>query len=275
MALHDFQAALYLSIEPEEDRLNSRSKHFLVIAPLWFLLSFSSLLFADEVRFCIEDRDHSPYIKPDDSSPKKATGFLVDFVDKASKHVGMKAVFVVSSWKRCIKMLKHGQVDGLFAAIWSKPRDKWGVFPKKSGIIDNQRSLWEAVYTLYVNNTSPILWDGSQLQNVTDAISTPLGYIAEKELRKLGVLSKKSYAPGKGLELVSRGLLDGYVAEQVIGRRFISKLDNPKAVKSLPTPFMVAHLHAPLSHQFVKKHPEFKERFWDALRNIREGFMPN
>ena len=98
----------------------SKSYSYLIAVVLLFCSTLSS---ADQVNFCIEDKDLLPYIKFDETGNKKPSGILIELVEKATKTAGHEAIFTALPWKRCIKLAGMGKVDGLLAAIWQQSRE--------------------------------------------------------------------------------------------------------------------------------------------------------
>lgn len=161
----------------------------------------------------------------------------------------------------------------MFAAIWLPERDSWGVFPgRQSGLAtpDRRYRLWQVDYPILTRVGSGLSWDGERFTGVNRGLTAPLGYVAQQRLGTLGVLSKASHTAEKALRLVASGRLDGYVVERQIGLSLIHKLGLDGRVQMLPLPLMTADWHLPLSHQFVKRHPDLSARFWQSLGEERE-----
>ena len=230
-----------------------------------------------EMTFCYENQNYLPFIK---HSPEQGVvegkvvegknGALPDLVIKATQKLGIRAVFVRKPWKRCIVLLRAGEVDGIFAAIWQPDRDKWGVFPKAANHPDIRYRIWQVNYSIYSHRNSGLTWDGSTFSGVLNGISAPLGYVAEGKLRQLGVKSRSSYLPSEGLRLVAKNRLDAYVLESTIGDYLVSSEGLGTLVRSLPAPLFSADWYLPLSHQLVKKYPDISVRFWKALADARQ-----
>ncbi|WP_028300604.1 substrate-binding periplasmic protein [Oceanospirillum beijerinckii] len=238
------------------------------------LLAFSTFGFADEVkvmRFCYENQDYRPYlIKAEDNSIEQGqAGMLTDLVIEASRSIGITPVFVHYPWKRCIALLEAGQVDGIYAAIWLKKRERWGAFPMLDGKPDSRYLLWQVKYNIYSLKNSSLSWDGEQFTGLKTGIAAPLGYVAEEKLEALNVKVAHSYMPSEGMRLVALGRLDGYVVESAIGDHLVLSTQEAQYVRSLDKPFMLADWYLPLSHQWVARNPELSQRFWQALAKVR------
>ncbi len=240
------------------------------------LLGLSTSGFASEekvMRFCYENQDYRPYlIKSEDNSIEKGqAGMLTDLVIEASHSVGVTPKFFHYPWKRCIALLEAGQVDGIYAAIWLKKRDKWGAFPKLNGKPDNRYLLWQVKYNIYSLKGSSLSWDGEYFSGLKTGVAAPLGYVAEEKLEALKVKAAHSYLPSEGIRLVGMGRLDGYVVESAIGDHLVLSTPEAQQVRSLDKPFMLADWYLPLSHQWVAKHPDLSQRFWQALAKARDA----
>lgn len=224
-----------------------------------------------KMRFCYENQEYSPFIIDSRGHPTTLglNGILPDLVIETTQRLGIQPEFVSYPWKRCIALLKTGKVDGIFAAIWQKDRDEWGVFPKSDQQANPRYSLWSVVYSIYANPKSNLKWDGTHFTNVRSGISAPLGYIAEQRLRKMKVLSPNSHTPQEGLRLVSLNRLDGFVVERNIGDHIVHLLDIKQNIKVLPIPFMTTDWYLPLSHLWVKNNPSLAQKFWETLATVR------
>lgn len=228
--------------------------------------------FPGQMTFCYENQSYLPFIRQVAEQPVRfgENGALVDLVIKATESLGIQARFVNKPWKRCIHLLREGEVDGIFAAIWQKERDAWGVFPKRSGQVDGQYRLWRVDYKVYSRPAGGLSWDGERFKGVVAGVSAPLGYVAEKKLVELGVKSKVSYLPVEGLHLVNKGRLDGYVLESTIGRFLLSQEGLDVDVREMTPPFFSADWFLPLSFNLVERYPDVAEQFWQALARVRD-----
>lgn len=239
---------------------------------LFLLLALSPLAWAwqDTLRLCYEEEDYPPFIGP--TTPANSA-LLIDLISSAAERSQLKLAWYRRPWKRCIQELQQGQADGVFAAIWLPERDSWGVFPgRQSGLAtpDRRYRLWQVDYPILTRMGSGLSWDGERFTGVNRGLTAPLGYVAQQRLGTLGVLSKASHTAEKALRLVASGRLDGYVVERQIGLSLIHKLGLDGRVQMLPLPLMTADWHLPLSHQFVKRHPDLSARFWQSLGEERE-----
>ncbi|OPX56391.1 polar amino acid transport system substrate-binding protein [Oceanospirillum multiglobuliferum] len=231
---------------------------------------------ADEVspptmRFCYENQEYRPFLVATDDHKTRLghNGALPDLVIETTRSLGIQAEFVNYPWKRCIALLQSGEVDGIFAAIWQKEREEWGVFPKRNNQADERYSLWRVQYDIYTSKNSLLSWDGTAFSNIKSGVSAPLGYIAEQKLKQMGVLSRNSYVPSEGLRVVALNRLDGFVVESNIGDHIVISQAIQADIKKLSIPFMVADWYLPLSHQWVKAHPKLAQAFWNKLAEVR------
>lgn len=225
------------------------------------------------LRVCYEDQDYLPYTKGSGNGADVALGkrgVLPDLVLLATEEVGLKAEFVSLPWKRCIQQLEYGQVDAIFAAIWLPERDKWGVFPKTDGQVNNHYRLWRVSYKIHLGRDSILSWDGNAFSHVQHGIGAPLGYVAYKKLEAMGVLPPQNHLPDEGFRLLGLGRLDGYVIEQSIGEQLIRKQKLMDAVQVLEKDFLQADWYLPLSHQWYGQNTALARQLWQALSQMRE-----
>lgn len=241
---------------------------------LCLMFSFNAVA-AERMILCYENQDYLPYLKSLPVSDDRAewvdaeTGVLPDLVKKAADDLDIDVVFVNYPWLRCIDQLKHGKVDGIFPAIWTKARDSWGVFPKRDGMVYSPYKLWHVRYLIYAQVHSRLAWDGESFTGVFSGVASPVGYITTQKLEQLGVLPAKNFLPEQGFKLAALGRIDGYVVEESVGTHLLEKLKLKRELKVLPTPFLMADWYLPLSSQWVEKHPGLAEKFWQAIEKHR------
>lgn len=225
------------------------------------------------IKLCYENQEYRPYVVMLGlgDTPGENGGMLAEMVADAAVQSGLTPRFVRYPWKRCIALFKQGEVDGVFAAIWQKKRDKWGRFPKnEDGLPDAESRLWRVEYSIFTYPGSAIRWDGEVITGMTMGLSAPLGYVASEKLARGGWRSKHHYLPEEGLRLTALKRLDGYVVERAIGEQVLARQALKESVVTLDQPFLEADWYLPLSHQWVEKNPELAHQFWKNLARVRE-----
>lgn len=222
---------------------------------------------------CYENLDYVPFMLGEKDIPKHRPGILLELIAVAAPTVDIQ--YQRKPWKRCIKQLQLGKVDGMFAAIWLPERDSWGQFPprgKPSGIpADSRYRLWHVQYQIFVNHTSSLTWDGQNFQGLSrGGVSAPAGYVARKKLKEMGVLAGGNHVALEGFKLVALDRLDGYVVEKHIGMRTVFRL--PRALQDrisfLQPPLFNADWHIVFSHQYMEHYADTAQKIWDGLANV-------
>ncbi|QFU24557.1 transporter substrate-binding domain-containing protein [Shewanella eurypsychrophilus] len=227
------------------------------------------------MRICYEDKNNFPFVTkfdPLNHNPNSIgqLGTLADLIIIAAEKINLSVNMVRQPWKRCIQSLKQGQVDAIFAAIWTAERESWGVFPKLNGAIDSDQRLWRAKYPIFTQKDSNLTWSNGHFSGLHLGVSAPLGYIAYDKLNKLGVLPSNNLSAEEGFTLLARGRIDGYVIEQYIGKNIIKKLRLSQQLSSLPEDFMQMDWFMPVSHQWYQQHPELTAKFWQEMSEVRK-----
>jgi len=196
-------------------------------------------------------------------------GIVKTKLNAASKDLDLKVKYIKLPWKRCAVLFRNGKADALMAAIWSKNRKDWGVFPKdKKGNIDASKKILTASYSIFTHRDSKVSWDGKQVHNLTNGLFSPKGYVVTKILKDLGVLHRYTSDPTQIINVVARKRVDGFVSTNRVANYFIKKKNLEGVIKKLDNPILVDDWHIPVSHAFYKKHPKLVQAFWDNLKQL-------
>ncbi|WP_284383508.1 hypothetical protein [Litoribrevibacter albus] len=253
----------------------------LSLAACVFILSaFSPVVSATSVAndarpvvICYENLDYVPFMMGEEEVPDYKPGVLIDLIRTAAPDQPFD--FQRKPWKRCIKLLKDGKMDGMFATIWLKERDQWGQFPpatKQFGVPAEQRyRLWHVQYQIFINRASLLKWDGHQFSGFRGiGLSAPPGYVAKIKLEELGVLASGSYTASEGFKLVALDRLEGYVVEKLIGLQTIYRIPTElrNRISYIKEPLFNADWHLVFSHQFMSDHAEIAQGVWDGLADV-------
>lgn len=247
------------------------------LSPVKTLLLFIGLssqpALAEQITLCYEEQDYRPYLRTTTQITDEKTGLRGMFPDMAllaGKQVGIKVRFTTSSWKRCIDLLRTGQADGMFAAIYKAEREKWAVYPRTEGKVDITKRLWTVDYSVYSHRNSPLIWNGTGFQFVVNGIDAPAAYFTYDQLREMAVLPARNSLPEKGLQLLALQRLDGYVLERFTAESLIDRLKLNDQLKSHQPLFASENLYLVLSKQWARAQPDRADAFWAALANVRE-----
>lgn len=235
-------------------------------------LSFSA--YAGAFSLCVEDADYPPLLLAKDLDGQ--AGLLPDMARAAGAEHGQSMTLLRRPWKRCIAMLRSGQVDALAAAFWSPERESWGAFPKRAGQAtgaDGDLRLWREEYRVFVPPQGKLRYDGHNFSGLSSGIGAPPGYIVWQRLKDAGVLSDTVLPPKVGLRLVALQRLDGYVIERSIGENLLRVLGISEQVSLLPQTYYEDDAYLVFSHQFQQTNPQLTQAIWHSLPAIREQYL--
>jgi polar amino acid transport system substrate-binding protein len=243
-------------------------------ALLAILLGLSLSTAAGAFSLCVEDADYPPLLLAKDLDGK--AGLLPDMTRAAGAEHGQSMTLLRHPWKRCIAMLRKGEVDALAAAFWVPERDAWGAYPKQAGqpsAVDGDLRLWREEYRVFVPLQGKLRYDGANFSGLSSGIGAPPGYLIWQQLKDAGVLSDAVLPPKIGLRLVAMNRLDGYVIERSIGQNLLRVLSLSDQVRLLPQTYFEDDSYLVFSHQFQQKNPQLTQAIWQSLPAIREQYL--
>lgn len=222
---------------------------------------------------CVEDADYPPLLLAKDLDGQ--AGLLPEMVRTAGAEHGQAMTLLRHPRKRCIAMLRKGQVDALAAAFWLPERDAWGAFPKTAGATaaDPELRLWREEYRVFVPLQGTLRYDGVNFSGLSNGIGAPPGYLVWQQLKDAGVLSDHVLPPKVGLRLVALNRLDGYVIERSIGQNLLRVLGISAQVSLLPQTYYEDNSYLVFSHQFQQNNPQLAQAIWQSLPAIREQYL--
>jgi polar amino acid transport system substrate-binding protein len=200
-------------------------------------------------------------------------GMIEDFIDMINSQSELDMNIQYIPWKRCLRDVELGDIDGAFALVHTSKRDSQFSYPKDlDNQLDRSKRIWTVKYPVFVPNESKLDWDGVNFNQSDILLSAPFGFVAYEKLKEVGVLSEGYLDKVRALELVNSARLDGYVVEQSIGENLLREMQLTEKFKTLETPFLSTDWYLVLSNDYVEKHPEKATRLWDLLEQVREEF---
>ncbi|TCS38087.1 transporter substrate-binding domain-containing protein [Reinekea marinisedimentorum] len=241
------------------------------------ILTFTAVLvqqsYAESFTFCLEDQANPPFIHGPNDWGQSDNGLFPDLVAIAAKEAGMDIQYIRRPWKRCQQSLKQGEVDALYAFIYTAERDQWAAFPKTKGQPD-QRYAYLGNYKVFTHKNSSLNWDGTAFSDPQAMVQSIPGYVADQRLKAMQIMPQIELQPMQGLEMVSRGRIDGYVIDRLIGWELAHLLNIADSVKTIEQPFMEQPWYIAFSKQaYGHSRPEI-EAFWTALEQARIRYSP-
>lgn len=221
--------------------------------------------FARTLNLCIEETVNLPYVG------KIHEGIFNEFMDSIEALSEFKIVLHNLPWKRCLREVELGNMDGAYAVIYTKKRDLLFAYPKtNNGELNVSNIIWRAEYPIFAHKDSKFDWDGESFNQSDLDFSAPLGYVAYQKLRDLEVLHPASLPPDKGLDLVARNRLDGYIVERAIGENLLREKGLTGQIKQLQKPFLSSNWFLVLSKKYTQAYPNEALAFWALLSQVRE-----
>src|SRR3954467_6087209 len=141
-----------------------------------------------KMKFAAEDKDLYPtYLGSGTDTLAEKPGVTVELIRLAAKDIGIEPVFVRAPWRRCMELLKEGEVDAVINGSYSSARTGFWAFPMQGEKPDDGRKSHVWAYTLYRKKGSQVAWDGSKFSNVDGPLGTPLGYSIVADLKKMNL----------------------------------------------------------------------------------------
>lgn len=217
-----------------------------------------------------EDEPVTPYsLGSGITVPADKPGLTVDMLKIVGKNLGLDIEFKRLPWKRCLKNLASGTVDGAFQASFKEKRKAFGQYPNKDGKIDPSRQVATMSYYLYKKKGTNVTWDGKTLFTDGKQVGAVLGFSIVSDLEKLGVVVDQ----GKSTELNLKKVLKNRMpATCELSTEADFKINaNKEAFKDIvkmEPPIKVKPYYLMLSHQFIKKNPKLAEKIWDEIKKV-------
>ncbi|MEH6651416.1 MAG: transporter substrate-binding domain-containing protein [Motiliproteus sp.] len=194
----------------------------------------------------------------------KNKGVAFDLIEAASLNLGIHIQIVRLPWKRCLIMLKNGQVDGVIGASYTRERTVYGHYPTTTmGQIDYSRIIYSNTYWLYSNDKA-VTWDGKTLRlPLGGSVATGLGYSSGNLLRNLGVELHQEYSPSKLFALLNNrrvSVIAGYARQ--VEPFLTSQPQAASAIRKLPIPLSQDDMFLLISKPFYQSHKDVAESIW-------------
>jgi polar amino acid transport system substrate-binding protein len=126
----------------------------IVVATLAFGMPGASA--QTKMKFAAEDKDLYPtYLGSGTDTLAEKPGVTVELIRIVAKDVGIEPVFVRAPWRRCMELLKEGEVDAVINGSYSSARAEFGAFPMQGEKPDDARKSHVWTYTLYRKKGQP------------------------------------------------------------------------------------------------------------------------
>ena len=257
----------------------------LKLAKLMFIVTFVFLLFggnshAVDLRVAWENAPQPPYYMGRGAKIPPLPGVAVEMVMMLEEYIdGLEVIPQRFPWKRCLKSLEKGKIDGTFNASYKKKRLQFGFYPTKDGTlegtVDPSCRITTIQYCLYVKNDSTVKWDGKKFSNLTGSIGAPFGYSIVGDLEKLGAKVDTSPSTKNDFSKLRLNRLVAVAAQGITGDAMLSAYPKKfNMIHKLEPPLKTKPYYIMLSKQFVGKNPELAKKIWETIKIIREKRLP-
>lgn len=224
------------------------------------------------LRLAYEDRELFPYYLGAGPSIPEQPGLSIEMVRLLATQIPeLDIVLQRMPWRRCLNNLQSGDADALIAS-YSDERRSIGLYPMRSGKLDDGARIDTRRYFFYVRRGSAVTWDGHKLSGSERPIGAPNGYSIVDDLKRSGHSVEESPSTLNDLSKLVLGRVGAVAAQESIGDFYWRhRTHNFQAqVIKLPVPISTKDYYLMLSHQFAEKHPELTTKIWRAVRQIRE-----
>jgi polar amino acid transport system substrate-binding protein len=195
---------------------------------------------------------------------------IVELLRMVGQRTGIAMDFQRVPWQRGLYMIETGQADAIFASSFSPERMAYGVYPMADGVVDSTRMIHRMSYSLFVRPGSNVAWTG---QTIT-GLRAPVGAIPEfavvPMLKTLGVPLDLEPSTVGNLRKLANGRIDAYAEIDTLAQAAIR--DNPDefgALVKLSPPLRTTPYYLMFSKIFYDAHPEWAERVWDTIAQVR------
>jgi len=257
---------------PKVQGQKMRIIYLIFIAFIVTTLNASYLLAAPptQLKFCYEDENAFPWVFTHNG---QSEGLDIRLMRLVEVELNTAIQLISLPWKRCLKSMKIGQVDGAFASSFKQERLSMGVYPRnKQKKLDTARQIHMSSYSLYTTPESGLQWDGVRFNNLKGKLSAQLGFSIVDKLTVLGARVREVKGPERALTDVLSKISVG-AALQTDRADFV--LSNSETLKDhlikLPIALSEKPYYLMLSFNLTKNNPDFAIRIWNAVAKVRDS----
>jgi polar amino acid transport system substrate-binding protein len=253
-----------------------KNLYFTIILAI-FSVCFLSLASAEPLIWVTDDTPGDPYIIGGGTNFKTdLPGIEIELYREVAKQLKLDITFKRLPWKRCLKLIEHNKVQGVFPASFKEERMKIGVYPMRKGQVDATRKTRNNAYYLYKMKSSPIFYNGSSFENVRGMIGVPIGWAIVDDLKKMQVSVKELPIHENSLDILVQNRINGFVCLETVFDGYIKR--NPTKysdIVKVSPPIWEKPYYLIQSHAFVNANPELAHKIWDTILAIKESEVFN
>lgn len=162
-----------------------KKKMLFVITAFGLILS-SMVVHAKRERIVLcTDRSHwYPFVF---INSYKSDGLYVDIIKDAADRIDWRVSIRPMDWKKCLRRVETGQVDGVLGASYKKARAEFMHYPVNAGTDKKSPArLSSAEYVVVTSSKEKYVYKGDP-KTLPQPIRVPRGYSIADDLRKAGV----------------------------------------------------------------------------------------
>ncbi len=200
-------------------------------------------------------------------------GIEIELYRMVAQKLNLEIEFKRLSWTRCLYLIEHNGVDGIFPASFKKDRMKIGVYPMKNNQVDASRKTRNNAYYLYQLKNGPIRWDGKIFTHDGPAtIGVPEGWAIVEVVLKLYRAVREETVNRNTPNLLIHRRLAGFICLETVFDAYLDREPNAYAdIVKVDPPVWEKPYYLMLSHNFVASNPKLSEQIWNAIRDIKKS----
>jgi polar amino acid transport system substrate-binding protein len=208
---------------------------------------------------------------------KNKTGLDLNLLEAVAKKVGVKFVYTLVPWERCLSTMQSGDADGCFSASFKEKRMENGDYPMKDGKADDSKRLHTTSYSIFARTEDAAKYtikglDIEGLAKDKDQIASTLGYSIGDDYKKAGYKVDETATKS---EMNMNKLLNGRVSVFAVmtqeGEYLSNKPEYKGKITKLAPPVVDKAYYLMLSKKFTAAHGDLAKKIWDTIAEVRES----
>ncbi|MBF0387233.1 MAG: transporter substrate-binding domain-containing protein [Candidatus Omnitrophica bacterium] len=243
----------------------------LLIGLVALIPSFCMAQSVKEITLVYEDQESFPDIMGDQAVLETKPGVVIELVRLLEQKMGIKINLQRHPWKKCLDLVKAGEVDGVILGSYNKERGEVLAYPMKGDQVDTSRQITSMTFTFYKRKGEELAWDGKDLANFTGKIGAPTGYSIVGDLKAKGYEVDEAVTVINNLESLVAGWVD-IVAELDTQADYILA-NNPELnakIEKVSPAIITKPYYNIFSKKLAQQDPEFTAKFWEVLTELTQ-----
>jgi polar amino acid transport system substrate-binding protein len=229
------------------------------------LLLASSFAGATNMRICVDEQSHMPFINP------AGEGVVGMLIRQAAEEAGMTVTFYAAPTTRCREELRAGVADGFPTTPYTTALLPFVAFPMVKSNPDPSRAAVTGRALVFRRKESSVGWDGKRFTNLQRPAMLPFGAVLLSD--RLRAMQVPFDDKGKSLQVVFAKLLAGRgdvaIGAEYSGRAAMTDPRYAGKIDALPVPFSEEPYYLGVSRQFYAANGPGVEQLWSAMGHLR------